>query len=296
MRQHPVTSQHLFTAAGLTTGENKSFQLSKEQTRMLQTLHGDFTPALESALCALLLTPAVTLASLQDIASEAFTAAQPVTSYPVSFSALTPHAGLLECSESIALLIVDRLLGGNGAMVDSPHALSEIEMQLLHSALEPLLAAYAKMWQRTIKFSAKLEGTTDELPAGETLYVATYEIYSLQGSGQLQIVLRLPAWQEVLSRPGAAQQAAPAPHSPNAGMLEIIGDCSVSARALLGRTHISVSELLSMSTGDIICLDNTADSPVEVHINNRPKLLGRAQVQNDQFVVFVEGPMARGRA
>ena len=74
----------------------------------------------------------------------------------------------------------------------------------------------------------------------------------------------------------------------HAGLLDVIGDCVLPARVLLGSTRMTVADLLSLHTGDIICLDQDQDAPLEIHISGRPKLLGQAQVQHGQITVTIE--------
>ena len=290
MRHLSPSSQQL--SAGLTNDENKfSSQLSKECARGLHALHGEFAGALREALADSLQTPAVTLIALQEATTETL---PDFRGYSFAFSALQPQAGVLECSESLALLIVDRLLGGSGALIESPHALSEIELQLLHGTLEPVAAAYAKAWQRAAAFRPRLEGAPGELQPGEPCYVVTYEVRTTHGTGELAFLLRLTAWKDVLSKLGTPSPL-PGAKPRNSAMLELIGDCAVSARVLLGRTTINVGDLLSLHAGDIICLETAADSLLEIRINNRPKLLGRAQVQHDQYVITVDGIALGGK-
>ena len=74
----------------------------------------------------------------------------------------------------------------------------------------------------------------------------------------------------------------------NLDLLDAIGDSALTARAVLGTTRISISDLLSLRAGDVICLDQDADAPVEIHVGDRARLLGEARIRNGRYVVTVQ--------
>ncbi|HEX2951331.1 MAG TPA: FliM/FliN family flagellar motor C-terminal domain-containing protein, partial [Armatimonadota bacterium] len=105
---------------------------------------------------------------------------------------------------------------------------------------------------------------------------------------------RLPAWREAFSRFPQAGREKTTVQPPNNGLLDSIGECMLTARALLGSTHISVKDLLGLQVGDIICLDRDPEAPQEIRISNRPKLLGRVRVERGQYIITVEESVSQG--
>ena len=101
------------------------------------------------------------------------------------------------------------------------------------------------------------------------------------------VALRISNWDEVIDKaaPRATEANAPVMHP---GLLQVIGECNVTAHAVLGCTKISVSDLLSIRPGDIICLDRQVDAPLDIRIGERTKFLGSVQVEQRKFVVTVE--------
>ena len=157
---------------------------------------------------------------------------------------------------------------------------------------EQALWHYADSWQR---HAALLISTTDEplvLSPDEPVFVAGYEVSSEQGRGRLHILLRLAAWRRALPALPPTRPSAPAGDAANSTMLSVLGSCSLPVRAVLGRTTISVQDLLALQPGDILCLGTRPDDPVEIHVGNRPKLRGRAQVEDGHYIITISDPLS----
>lgn len=58
--------------------------------------------------------------------------------------------------------------------------------------------------------------------------------------------------------------------------LEAVFDVPVSISAVLGRTHMEVSELLRLESGDVIELDRKVGEAIDIYVNNR--LIARGEV------------------
>ncbi len=58
--------------------------------------------------------------------------------------------------------------------------------------------------------------------------------------------------------------------------LEAVFDVPVSISAVLGRTHMEVSELLHLESGDVIELDRKVGEAIDIYVNNR--LIARGEV------------------
>ena len=58
--------------------------------------------------------------------------------------------------------------------------------------------------------------------------------------------------------------------------LEAVFDVPVSISAVLGRTHMEVSELLRLDAGDVIELDRKVGEAIDIYVNNR--LIARGEV------------------
>lgn len=67
----------------------------------------------------------------------------------------------------------------------------------------------------------------------------------------------------------------------------VLGDVEVQLTAVLGRGHISVGQLLSLSSGSLIELDTPLDGSVDIRLNNRIVARGEIVAVDDRFGVRI---------
>src|SRR5688500_12877034 len=69
--------------------------------------------------------------------------------------------------------------------------------------------------------------------------------------------------------------------------LELLLDVPLELSVELGRTRMSIQELLSLGPGSVIELDKIAGEPLDILINDRLVARGEAVVVNDKFGVRI---------
>ncbi|MHB9025430.1 MAG: FliM/FliN family flagellar motor switch protein [Armatimonadota bacterium] len=288
MKPHSATSMVLKHMQASPPESARAATLEKAAQRALHALHAAYTDRLEHTLVEILATPAVSLLSLDELTADAVRPAEP-GEYCYGFSAMKSAAGVLMLSPELAGMVVTEFLHGEG-ILRANHALSEIEAQLLRGILQTLLQDYAAQWAQYHVPTLRLEGEFIGFQTGEPLYRATYRVETVSGSGTLALILRLPAWRTVLAGFSAPRELSSISPRQSA-IFGAIGSCPLPARVLLGTMKVPLKDLLSLTEGDIMCLDTPAGSPLEIHLGNRPKLLGRVHVYDERYVVTVERSM-----
>lgn len=110
------------------------------------------------------------------------------------------------------------------------------------------------------------------------------------------VALRLEPW------PGAATPSAPTEPAPTTasqpaqprGGLELLHDVEMEVSAELGRTRMSVRELLSLTPGAIIELDRAAGTPADLLVNGRLIARGEVVVIDENFGLRITELVAPG--
>lgn len=69
--------------------------------------------------------------------------------------------------------------------------------------------------------------------------------------------------------------------------INMLYDVELDVKIELGRTHMTVEDVLRMREGSVIQLDKDAGAPVDILINNRLVAEGEVLVLNDYFCVRV---------
>lgn len=69
--------------------------------------------------------------------------------------------------------------------------------------------------------------------------------------------------------------------------LELLLDVPLDLSVELGRTRMSIQDLLNLSPGSVIELDKIAGEPLDILVNDRLVARGEAVVVNDKFGVRI---------
>jgi flagellar motor switch protein FliN/FliY len=78
--------------------------------------------------------------------------------------------------------------------------------------------------------------------------------------------------------------------------LDMLLDLPLDVTVELGRTRMSIQELLTLGPGSVVELDKVAGEPLDILINDRLVARGEAVVVNDKFgirITDIVSPMER---
>jgi flagellar motor switch protein FliN len=76
-------------------------------------------------------------------------------------------------------------------------------------------------------------------------------------------------------------------NSPPSRRLEMLLDVPLGLSVELGRTRMSIQELLALGPGSVIELDKVAGEPLDILVNDRLVARGEAVVVNDKFGIRI---------
>lgn len=75
--------------------------------------------------------------------------------------------------------------------------------------------------------------------------------------------------------------------TPQSRRLELLLDVPLDLSVELGRTRMSIQDLLNLSPGSVVELDKIAGEPLDILVNDRLIARGEAVVVNDKFGVRI---------
>ncbi|GII05955.1 flagellar motor switch protein FliN [Planobispora takensis] len=149
----------------------------------------------------------------------------------------------------------------------------------LTKAVQPALEAAAKVLGPIVLEPAQAVEVQVGLGAlanrGEALFVP------LQADGVVHAVVALVATPWPATAAGAPASVAAR------GGLDMLHDVEMSVTAELGRTRMTVRELLSLAPGAVVELDRAAGSPVDLLVNGRLVARGEVVVIDENFGIRI---------
>lgn len=95
------------------------------------------------------------------------------------------------------------------------------------------------------------------------------------------------AYEETVARPANFQQLSGKPPSDEERSIDMLLDVQLPISIELGRTKLTIAEILALGPGSVVELNKLAGEPVEVLVNRKTVALGEVVVVDENFGVRV---------
>jgi len=259
-------------------------RFSKDQTRTLQMLHDHFSRLFATSMSAFLRTIIeVSLVSVDQLSYNEFirSIANPTC---VSLLKMNPLEGngLLEISPSLAFAIVDRMMGGAGKEMKKNRELTEIEQTLLKRVIDRVCEGLRESWRTVVPIEPELETLETNpqmflqlyLPT-EMVILMTFEVKVGENAGStsfcIPYVVLEPVVQKLTSRSWFSASRKGMGEENRTVLQRRLNQVGLELRANLGKTRLSVREVLDLRIGDVVPLRTRVREDVPVNVGGKPR-------------------------
>lgn len=258
----------------------KSKTLSAEMIRAVKTLHESFARRLSVSLGTYLRTGCeMNLVAAEQLRYSEFLGRVPGLSYLASLRMLPIDAGALILMDlSLVFPIIDLTLGGSGADVTEPRDTTEIEDQIIETAIGLIARELQNAWAPVVAFDIQFDQRQPLAQAhvlmlpNERILSLNFEIRLLDLRGALNIALPAVVANALLRKlatPGSLGERIPSRNT-RRKIRESLLDAYFLADLSLPPSALSVRELLSIEPEYVLVLPNQADKPVHLNIGGKP--------------------------
>jgi len=261
-------------------------KFSKEQWATLQSIHEHFARLLGASCSSRLRTlVSVRLASLEQGLYEEWQSQtpNPTVCYVM---AMHPLGGsmVVEFGIDLATDVVDRLLGGNGALVDRTRELGEVEFGLLRSFSRTFGHAMQEMWSNVRPVEPTLQDVGQDASLiqvaapTDVVLTAFYDMSIGNHRGQLSLCMPYAVIEPVVSNLSAQLWMASGRRSAvsddeREAMSRLIDRSAVDLNVHLGTVSLSARTIAGLQEGDTFVLDARLGRPLQVLIGDRARFL-----------------------
>ena len=278
-------------------------RFSKEQIRALRMIHETFARRASVSLSANLRTSIEI--NLSDIDQDSYASINNHVPelglyYIVSPLPLPGHL-MLHMSLEVALVLVDRMMGGPGLVPKPVPPMGELVMELLRNISNMILADLAEAWATTIPamrpriddISLNLLLIPIALPTDAVAW-ASFEVRVKGMTGSIILGLPYSVLKPVAGRLSpynwlAGEQSLSDEKSTlHQDLKGLMTKVKVPVSVTLGTTKLTVQELAALQPGDVLPLGQNIDALCPISVNNREKFLGRAGTWRRKLVVRIE--------
>lgn len=277
-------------------------KFSNNQLQTLRTLHENFTRLLNNSLSVYLRTRVeATIVSIEQISYGDFIASIGIPSILSIFSMdPLPGSGITQVDLNLVFSIIDRLLGGPGWFPQKLRDLTDIERTLMQRFMARMLNSYRESWNYLLTLSLKIEALDSNpqfipriIPLDQIVAYVSMELKVGDMAGVMNFCLPYLVLQSI------STQLTDFQWSPTViagrGMTEEdiqqlarnVERADVDVQVELGRTTVSLRDLVALQPGDLILFDKPTDSALVARVNERDKFHVYPGVHKDRISVQV---------
>jgi flagellar motor switch protein FliM len=259
-------------------------RVSKEQVRSLYLLHDMFSHSLSSSMPIFL--RAISEVTLISVDQQAYVEYLHGLPDPTAIFTLSLHplqgVAALELNPSIAFPIIDRMLGGAGAPLNDPRAVTEIEQKILEGFLKLVTDDLREAWRPLIELELKIVGreTRPQLlqivAPNEVVLSILFQIQIADTRGTMSLCIPAIALEPIIQRfnQSVYSRSREVPLEQTRALFDTLSIVTFPVAAELRGTRVVMDDLLHLSPGDVLRLDNRVGQPVAVSIGGVVKFFG----------------------
>lgn len=253
----------------------RALRFSKDQIRSISRIHENFARLLTTYFSAQLRTYVhISVASVDQIPYEEFIRSIPTMTVLNIFS-MAPLEGriIFEFNPNIAYAMLDRILGGKGNSVNKIENLTEIESTIMSQLFEKSLDNLQEAWSSVTEIDPLLEEFEVNpqflqlVSPNETVVVVSLNTTIGESSGMINICIPHVVLEPIIPKLSAhywMQTEKPKERKPQEydNLTKNLEVAKLDLQALLGKTTISVEDLLNLQKDDILHLNQAIEDPL----------------------------------
>jgi flagellar motor switch protein FliM len=282
-------------------------KFSKDQIRTLYMLHENFARLMNTYLSAHLRTIVhIDVASVDQLTYEEFIRSLPNPSVIGVFQ-MQPLKGnaILELNPNVIFSIIDRLFGGPGLPPAKTRSLTDIEEAIIKRVINKTLECFSEAWKQVVTIDPKLEVIesnpqfTQIVPPNDMVVIITLHVKIGQVEGLVNICIPYLVLEPIMSKltttywvaSSVARQALPEHINAIQRKLE---KAFIPILVELGKTSITVQELLGLTVNDVLQLESKVKDDLNVIVGQREKFRGQPGLAGHKVALQITQVISEG--
>ena len=274
---------------------------SKEQIRTVSIIYDNYAKHLSSFMSGVLRTECtISINTVEEQRYFEYSNALP-ESIMMGVLDVKPIEGnmLIEIKKDTCYLILDRLLGGINDEPFTQTDFSDIEIKLLENMFYKKIIRYLKdSWSNVaeidpvfsrIETNARL---TQIMPLDEVVIIVLLNVKIRDYEGSMSVCIPCINLESLL---GDANNYILLNRKKNVdseknkkNIFENLKNSNINIRGILGKTTLSLQDLLYLQVGDVMSLDKSIDSPVVLRIGAMDWFTGEIGVKKNKMAIKIK--------
>ncbi len=274
-------------------------KFAKDHLRTLNIIHETYSRYITNFLSGYLRTLVhVEVMSVEEISYHEFSnsISNPAVLGIVDFIPLNGHI-IFEINPNIIFALIDRILGGTGLGIEKVRGFTEIELSIIERIMNQMLGLMKEPWENVIELKPKLERIETNsqfaqiINPNEMVALITLDTKVGDIKGMMNICIPHLVVEPVIAKLSTKHwfgtlQKEISPQSKKT-IENKIEKTPIPLKVLLGKTNITVSDFIGLQKGDVIQLDSTLNSELDILVGNMLKFRGKPGVKSNKVSVKV---------
>ena len=261
-------------------------KFSKDQIRTLQMINESFARLVTTSLSSQLRTMVqVHVASVDQLTYEEFMKSIPNPT-TIAIASMAPLEGnlVLEIDPSIAFTIIDRLFGGKGWSSNLARELTDIEQSVVERIVHRMLQNMSTAWENVLQLQLKLEKIecnpqfVQIVPPNDMVVLITLETKVGEVEGMTNLCIPYIVLEPIINKLSAqfwyaaVRRQTSKEHQKR--MRSRMTEIEIPLVVEVGTVHATLREMLELSRGDVLKLEQRFGTPMRVQVNGEYKFTG----------------------
>lgn len=274
-------------------------KFSKEHLRTLEIIYEHYGRLISTNLPLYLRKSVQTMvASSETVTFSEFSNAlsNPVILGIIDFKPLNGNI-LLELSPNLGFAMIDRMLGGPGTPLEKNREFSEIEMTILDKLMIICMQLMKEPWKNVLEINPMMDRIETNaqfaqvIAPSDMIAIITMNIKIGDTEGFMNVCLPYFTLEEVMDKLNTKYWFSTMQKDDSVDYEErlesLIRRVDVPVKAVLGKSSVSINEFLGLQPGDVIRLDSSVDSEMDIFVGNIKKFTALPGSSKDKYAVRV---------
>ena len=278
-------------------------KFSKEHLRSLNGIHAKHGAVFSGALATTLrINSQADLLALDQLTYREYCSSVPEGTLfvEVGLEPLTSTA-IFEFNPLFVSGCVDLLSGGVSVSKAASSEITDIDKAIMRPVVDLALRKYAEAWSSCVVFQPRIVNMTTEsstrqiLLASEAVLICGYEVSVGESVSMMSICIPASAVEAVLPALTLGRMLnAPTRRldKTSEALKKNFDAVEMQCHAVLGRTNISLGEVVDLEVGDLIRLPTKADGELEFWVENVAAFSGVLGMSGKNLAVKISEPLA----
>jgi flagellar motor switch protein FliM len=215
-------------------------------------------------------------------------------------------SSMITMSQSIAFAIVDRLLGGQGEIYEVDREYTDIEVTLLQRIIRDMSFLLKDAWSNVFEITPnfiKLESNSRQsqlVSPNETVVIIVLNVKIKDVEGEVSFCIPYEILEPVIehlntrywftARRSSEEDRISNKHS----LISKVNSIPLELKVVLGKSHVSLYEILDLQVGDVIALEQPANGKASVMSNSKEWFRGTLGTMRNHVAVRIDQVLLEG--